>query len=407
MSFLRFVRENLRWLATGVALAFASSFGQTFFISLFSADIRRDYGLTDGEWGITYTAATLISAAGLIQAGKLADRLTTRSLAAMVLLLYAVVTLAMAGNGAVWLLIPIVGGLRFCGQGMMSHLCMTAMGRWFRAGRGRAVAVAGLGFSLGEASLPMLVETLVPLIGWRGVWIGVAVLLVTVFLPLLTWLMAWERKPQGTLGEQGTPGLGARHWTRREAAGHWLFWAILPGVLAPSFIGTSVFFHSVHLSEVKGWDFAVIARAYPVYAGVTICFSFISGSLIDRWGATVLLPVYLLPISAGMAVLGLATAEVSVFVAFALLGTTQGIATAFLGALWPELYGTRHLGSVRALAISAMVISTAVGPGLTGGLIDWGVPFTTQVLWMAAYCLAVSAMFLGIARRIASERAIG
>jgi len=31
--------------------------------------------------------------------------------------------------------------LRLAGQGMMSHTAMTAMGRWFVAERGRAVAV--------------------------------------------------------------------------------------------------------------------------------------------------------------------------------------------------------------------------------------------------------------------------
>ena len=153
MTFLRFVRENLRWLMAGLTLAFASSFGQTYFIGLFSGEIRREYDLSDGDWGLLYTGATLLSAAILIQAGKLADRYTTRSLAAAVIGLYALIVLAMAANGSWILLILIVAGLRFCGQGMMSHLAMTAMGRWFRASRGRAVAVAGLGFSLGEAVL--------------------------------------------------------------------------------------------------------------------------------------------------------------------------------------------------------------------------------------------------------------
>jgi predicted negative regulator of RcsB-dependent stress response len=38
---LRFLTENLRWLATGFLLAIGSSFGQTYFISLFAGEIRE------------------------------------------------------------------------------------------------------------------------------------------------------------------------------------------------------------------------------------------------------------------------------------------------------------------------------------------------------------------------------
>ena len=147
-----------------------------------------------------------------------------------------------------------------------------------------------------------------------------------------------------------------------------------------------------------------MARAYPVYAGITVATAFAAGALIDRVGAARLLPVFLLPISMCMTVLALSDDVDAFFLAFVFQGLGQGLVTGLFGSLWPELYGTRHLGSVRALAISAMVISTAVGPGVTGELIDQGVPFTDQGLWMAGYCLAVSVAFLGVARRIASER---
>ena len=58
----------------------------------------------------------------------------------------------------------------------------------------------------------------------------------------------------------GTGGLGGRHWRRGEVLRHWLFWAIVPMVLTPGFIGTVVFFHQVHVSEVKGWSLAAMAK---------------------------------------------------------------------------------------------------------------------------------------------------
>ena len=61
-----------------------------------------------------------------------------------------------------------------------------------------------------------------------------------------------------------------------------------------------------------------------------------------------------------------------------------------MGAMWAELYGTRHLGSIRSVSMAFMVFSTALGPGLTGTLIDWGIPFEAQCVPMALYALAMA-----------------
>ena len=49
-------------LSLGVLLIFSSSIGQTFFISLFSGEIRNEFNLSHGMFGIFYSTATLTSA---------------------------------------------------------------------------------------------------------------------------------------------------------------------------------------------------------------------------------------------------------------------------------------------------------------------------------------------------------
>ena len=61
-------------LSLGVFLIFISSFGQTFFISLFSGEIRNEFNLSHGMFGIFYSAATLISAIVFFWLGKLTDQ---------------------------------------------------------------------------------------------------------------------------------------------------------------------------------------------------------------------------------------------------------------------------------------------------------------------------------------------
>ena len=84
----------------------------------------------------------------------------------------------------------------------------------------------------------------------------------------------------------------------------------------------------------------------------------------------------------------------------ALLGMSYGISSTLFGALWPEVYGTKYLGSIRSITIACMVFGTALGPGLTGYLIDWKISFPLQILVMGIYCLAASAIMLFVSRQI-------
>ena len=382
-GFRAFLLANRPWLAAGMLLTFGSSFGQTWFIALFSADIRAAFGLSDGAWGGLYTLGTAASAAVLMLSGGLADRFRARTLAATVLLAYALVCVAMANVSGPVMLALVIFGLRFCGQGMMSQIAMTAMARWFRAQRGRAVALAGLGYSMGEAVLPLVTVGVVAVVGWRGAWYAAAVFLLG--LAALQWrLLASERTPRQWAETSSAPGLMGRHWTRAEALRHWLFWPITLGVLGPPLIGTALFFQQARIAEAKGVGLAAVAGAYPLFAAVTVATSFAAGWLVDRLSARRLLPVYQVPMALGCAAIALGDGYGSVPLAFVLFALTQGGAVALLGALWPELYGTRHVGAIRGTAVATMVFATALGPGLTGVLLDLGLGIEAQFIGFAA-----------------------
>ena len=61
-------------LSLGLFLIFSSSVGQTFFISLFSGEIRNAFNLSHGMFGIVYSVATLTSATLFFWLGKLTDQ---------------------------------------------------------------------------------------------------------------------------------------------------------------------------------------------------------------------------------------------------------------------------------------------------------------------------------------------
>ena len=100
MTFMTFLRENWLFLTAGVLISFTSSYGQTFFISLFAGRIMADFGLSHGDWGLIYTVATSAAAVAMVWAGGLTDRFRIRGLSVFTCLALAASCVAMAmGQG--------------------------------------------------------------------------------------------------------------------------------------------------------------------------------------------------------------------------------------------------------------------------------------------------------------------
>lgn len=398
MSFLPFLRQNFRWIAGGFLLTYFSSYGQTFFIALSAGNIREEYGLSHGGWGTLYMVATLASAFSMPRVGRLVDRYSVMQVTLIIVPVLALACILMAFSRNIVLLVLAVYLLRLFGQGMMSQNAFTATGRWFAAQRGKAMALTAIGVNAGEASFPFLFVLLAGLVGWRTSWLLAGVTLIVVALPLISWLVSQERAPRSS-----DPAVRIRHgrdWTRGEVVRDPLFYLVMLGVMAPGFIGTTIFFHQIYLVELRGWSLEVFAASFTFMAATVVTCALIAGQLVDRFSAVALLPAFLVPLGFACLVLGLFEAQWAAFVFMGLMGVTYGFANTIFGAMWPEVYGLKHLGSIRALTVAIGVFATAVGPGLTGFLIDMGVSFPLQVVVMGLYCFAACFMLLFTSRRL-------
>ncbi|MEO0402282.1 MAG: MFS transporter [Pseudomonadota bacterium] len=393
-----FLKDNSRWLGAGALLTLLSSFGQTFFISIFAAEIQAEFSLSHGAWGGIYLIGTTASAVVMIWAGGLTDRFRARTLGVWVLALLALSCLAMAWNAYAALLPVIIFALRLTGQGMVSHIAIVAMARWFVATRGRALAVATLGFSVGEAVLPLTFVALMTVFDWRMLWVlaaGIALLGV----PVLAALLRQERTPQSMAHENQSVGMGGRHWTRRETLAHPLFWFMAPALGGLSAFGTAFFFHQAYFAGLKDWSHLSLVALFPVYTVVGIGAMIASGAALDRFGTQRLIPLYQLPLVVAFLIFASAQSLLGAALGLFFFALTTGANTTLPNAFWAEFYGTQHIGSIKAMAAAVMVLGSAIGPGLTGVLIDAGVDLTVQYVGVAAYfLLAGVGMWIGVSR---------
>lgn len=388
---------------------FSSLAGQTLFIALFGAAIRNEFSLSSGAYGLIYTGATLCSAIMLLWAGSLADRIPARNLGAGAALGAGLMCLTMSFAPNVAVLALALFGLRFFGQGMLTHNAVTALSRWFNRFRGRALAIAQLGLNTGEAILPVLVAFGIAAVGWRNVWLLAAAFLIVISVSAILFL--FSRSPEGSRRSPPVANPDAagsqengRGWTRRQVLTDPLFWPVLIGLLAMPAISTAIFFHQTDLVQDKGWGLLTFAAFFPVMSLTSIISSVASGWLTDRFGAYRILPFLLVPALLASVVIALTEAYWSIPLFFFLSGLTNGANGTVINALWAEIYGTTHLGSIRAIVTSAMVLSSAIGPGIVGLFIDAGVPMAQQAPFFAAYCGAASITFCVLQGRLAARR---
>lgn len=398
MRLLDFLRDNLPFLSAGMLLTFLSSFGQTFFISLFAGEIRAAWGLSHGQWGGIYTLGTTASALVMVWAGGLTDFFRVRTLAPIILILLAFACLSMAFNPVWWGLIAVIFALRFTGQGMTSHLAVVAMSRWFIATRGKALSIATLGFALGEALLPIVFVALLAVYDWHMLWVAAA-LIALAGVPIIHRLLRLERTPQSLAETDQSLGMESRHWTRNQALFHWLFWFMVPALLGPAAFNTAFFFHQVHFAELKGIPHVQLVALYPFYTAVGIVAMVLSGWALDRWGTARLIPFFQLPMVAAFGIFAISDNTLTLLSGLFFLGLTTGANTTLPNAFWAEFYGTARLGSIKAMAAAVMVFGSAIGPGLTGMGIDLGLGLESQYLIVAGYFVFTTLMMtIGITR---------
>lgn len=402
-SYLPLIRSEWRLLLFGFVMMFCSSPGQTYFIALFSGQIRQDLALSHGEFGAIYSTATLMSAVLLLWTGSLLDRIDLRKFALVVVacLGLACIFVSMAQN--MFMLMLAILALRQFGQGLMSMTSSTTMVRYLSATKGKANSLAAMGFSAAEALLPSLVILALITFSWRQTWLIVAlVLLICAPLLVVYSLNEFQSKHQSYLAKLnqenssnsavGTTLTSQRQWTRSEVIRDPLFYLFIPGLVSQSMLYTGFMFHQIHLVEEKAWSLTLWASLYLLFSVTSIVSSLSIGALADKVGAVKLAPFITLPMAIGLMVLSSSDSSLVAVVYMVLMGLSTGGQAALATPFFAERYGNKHFGSIKSLGTFSMVLMSAISPVVLGWFIDRGASMDSLAQSFALYALLVIAL---------------
>jgi len=394
------------WIVLGIAAlaVLLSGPGQTYGVSTFIDPLMEETGWSRSLVSGMYSAGTLVAGLTMAAIGRLVDGRGYRVMLTALALCFAGALLFMSTiSTPVTLFIGFLL-IRMFGQGSLTLVPGALVPQWFVKRRGRALTVLALGGAISSAILPLININLIAAWGWRRMWLLWSAVIAFVLVPL-AWRFVRNRpediglRPDGERVEEVHASNAdadsiEESWTVAQAVRTSAFWIVLLCSSIPSMVGTGAQFHHMSIMSSRGVGPTVAAAVFSVSAGVHVLVLPMVGYVSDRINAKYILSFGLLVQAATV----LALLAVNSTASALLVGVLQGLKMAVLaivgGLIWPHYFGRRNLASIRGLATSGMVISSALGPLPFGLGYDVFGGYTQIIVLMAGITLVGAALVL-------------
>ncbi len=351
--------------------------GQTMGVSVFTDDLLAATGLSRVQLANAYLAGTVASGLTLPFGGRLLDRFGARTTATCasiglgLTLLYLSVVDRLADPGVVAVLLLVLGffALRFSGQGMLTMVSRTMLGRWFEARRGLSSGISSVFVGFGFGVAPLVLDAWIERAGWRGAWREMA-LVVGVGMALVALVFYRDRPEDCGLEMDGEPSTPERTKaraeeiavTRNEAIRTLKFWAVTFALAVQALVVTGITFHIVDLGGRLGMERAEAVAIFLPMSVVSTSTALIGGWLGDRLRVKWLLVAMLVAQAVGVG------ACVRLDSLYPLVAGGLGIAGGLFGPIatiaFPRFFGRAHLGAIAGFEMMCVVLGSALGPSL-------------------------------------------
>ena len=395
---------SLKVIIFGFIFTFFSSFGQSFFLGLFNSSIRDTLFITQGQFGSIYASATLLSSFLLIWIGKKIDDINIFKFAFFVTLLLSLSCFFFSKISSITFLFIAIFLMRFSGQGMMSHTASTTISRYFTKSRGKALSTSWFGLSVAEFILPVLIVYLLTITAWQNIWVSIS-FLVLIFLPITSFVLVKNLNFDSREETKMEDYKNIKQWKRIDVLKDYRFYVVCLNMLAMPWIATGVFVYQSFITESKDWGTFVIAQSFMVYSILSVITLLVSGFLIDKFTSRKLLIFMNIPLLFSTLVLIFFHNPLTSFIFLGLIGISNGLANVLGSSTWAEIYGVKHIGSIKALTTALMVFSTAFGTALFGLLIDKGYSIE-QIAFVSSTYIFLSILLLFFVRNKLNPRYI-
>lgn len=354
-------------LAVGALGRFMSIPGQTVGVSGFLDPLILDLQLERSVVSLMFSAGTLIASLSLTFVGRFVDKWGPRLSVVLISLGLVFACLWMGFvQGAIMLLIGFLL-LRGFGQGALTLVSVQAINLWFVRRRGMAIGIAGMGFALGGAVFPIIIERLISVLGWRQTYWFMAAVVAMTILPIGALVFRgrpeeYGMQPDGSPAAKKQVPLSEVNYTLGEARKTISFWLFALGDFFVVGLGTGLIFHFYDIVALGGLDRETASFMFLILGPTIAATNFITGFVLDRFVPRVLVSVMLFFLCITL-VLSVYISSFGMLVVFSLfLGIGGGMRGVLDGAIYAHYFGRLHSGAIKGFAAMISIAGTSVGP---------------------------------------------
>ncbi|MGH9901024.1 MAG: MFS transporter [Pyrinomonadaceae bacterium] len=404
--------------------------------SIFYVAVIRDLGWSRGDTAIAMSIYLVVNGLAAPFAGGLIDRYGPRKVMPVGALVTAGALAWLSQVTALWQLYVAFGVIAAAGCAMLHIVPLTTVvSQWFVRNRGTAIGIVAAGQGVGQVLMPLL-QYLIDQFGWRGAYLVLGAVILTV--PTTLVLLFLDRRPEdrglsvedetGLVRARGkvASGDGAEKapagpkaeaarkrevvildrewagtaWTVGKAVKTFRFWALtsVMALFAAGFLMISVQLVA-YLTE-KGYSPVVAASVVSLQGLVNVVGRFAGGTLSDRIGREKTLTLSVSSFIVCLLLLNAAGSSVgpAVIYAFAIFyGMGSGMTLPALMASAADLFQGKHFGSILGVITLGGFSGGAVGAWLGGYFFDLTQAYLVNFL-AAGAVMIVSASLMWKAR---------
>jgi len=382
------------WVVAGTFVVLCVGFGIAYSFASFFLPLQAQFGANRGEISLVFSiAGALYFSLGLIT-GAIADRFGPRLVVGGGMALVALGILAASRAESLWQVFAGYGLGVGIGVGAAYVPSVAALQRWFNRKRGLATGIAVAGIGVGTLAGPPLAKLLIDSFGWRGAWVGLALIALAAALFAT---MTLRRSPEtyglspdgdATPPASAGPTPAASGDTLREAVGQPVFWLLFAACAIYAFALFTPFVHLVPYARDVGHGEAFGVTLIMLLGVGSTLGRFVFAGFADRIGRRRMYAFSILG-SCPVLLLWASTSHWLALVVFAtLFGALYGGFVAMAPSVMADYFGTRAVGSILGAQYASVALGILVGPPAAGWIFDATQSYTLAIFASAGLALA-------------------
>ena len=398
------------WIVVGVMAASGAvsmAMGSLNF-GLFIKPMGDDLGIGRASFGWAHTARHSASSVTSPIIGWLIDRFGSRVMLPVATLATGAAMVGLAYMSLPWHLIALFAVMGVVGMsGPGSLVTSVPVLKWFVRDRGRAIAFTSLGIPIGAVLFVPLTQILIDEVGWQTAWVVLAIIGVTVIVPLSAIFVRRQPEDMGLLpdgaaspssrdnGARGREPADEVSWTVQEAIRTSTLWRLVVVFSAVHLATGTVALHRIAAFMDRGLDPTLISFATAFDAVCAGASTFVFGMLVRRVPARFLGGLGFTMLAAASVMTVYATNLPIMFISMAIFGLGIGGMMFLQSFIWADYFGRESVGSIRGLVNPINLVVGGLGAPAAGYVRD--ITGSYDPAWWAGVALMTFAAVLTVA----------